>query len=326
MTAADLSKQIARLIEAELRKMDAATRANYISVRRSVLAGAKSMWDVAAVTPRISTETGGMVYVDKSAAMKYGRFDKLTEEVKGITKKGLLTDISNLEYHGKRVYELQYTGDAWVYQQGYGLPITGGVKVPLVAKAVYSDFYGRSFEDTLRKNWALYADDILAGITRELNQGHSYTQMAKVIQARTDRSYADSLRVSATEAHRIQAMASVDTDALLDELEIPFRKIWVATVDNVTRDDHAQMDGEEADEDGAEGIFTLPDGARGLAPGLTGTPQNDIRCRCDYVKSIAGIKPTERRIRGEGIVPYETFTQRLERKADIPLRDLRAAK
>jgi hypothetical protein len=324
MTAADLSKQIARLIEAELRKMDAATRVNYISVRKSVLAGAKSMWDVAAVTPRISTETGGLVYVDKSAAMKYGRFDKLTEEVKGITKKGLLTDISNLEYHGKRVYELQYTGDAWVYQQGYGLPITGGVKVPLVAKAVYSDFYGRSFEDTLRKNWALYADDILAGITRELNQGHSYTQMAKVIQARTDRSYADSLRVSATEAHRIQAMASVDTDALLDELEIPYRKIWLATIDQTTRQDHIDMDGEPADEDG---IFTLPDDSTGPAPGLINGPAGqNINCRCSYFKEIDGIKPTERRIRGEGIVPYETFTQRLERKADIPLRDLRAAK
>jgi hypothetical protein len=84
------------------------------------------------------------------------------------------------------------------------------------------------------------------------------------------------------------------------------------------------MDGEPADEDG---IFTLPDDSTGPAPGLINGPAGqNINCRCSYFKEIDGIKPTERRIRGEGIVPYETFTQRLGRGADIPLRDLRAAK
>jgi hypothetical protein len=323
MTAADLNKQIQKLIEAELRALDRETLTNYASVRRAVLAGARSMWDKAAITPRVSVETGATVYVDKSIAMKYGRFDKLTEEVRGVVKKGLLTDISNLEYHGKRVYELEYNGAAWVYNQGYGLPITGGVKVPLIASAVYSDFYGRSFEATLRKNWALYADDILAGITRELNLGHSYTQMARAIQARTDRAYSDSLRVAATEAHRIQSMAHEDSLGLLDELDVSYQKIWLATIDQTTRQDHQDMDGEPADDDG---IFTLPDGATGPGPGLIGEPQHDINCRCVAITAINGERPTERLIRGEGIVPFETYTERLARGADIPMRELRAAK
>lgn len=324
MTAQTLIDQITRLIEAELRALDRATQQNHLSVRRSVLAGSRSMWDKAAVhAPKVSIETGSIQYVSYTEAMKYGRYEKLTKDVNGIVRRGMLTDISNLEYHGKRVYELQYNGMAWVYQQGYGLPITGGVKVPLVAQAVYSDFYGRAFDATLRKNWALYADDIMAAVTRELRQGHSYTQLAKVIQDRTDRSYSDSLRVAQTEAARIQAMAREDTLGLLDEAGVEYKKYWISTIDSATREDHQQMDGEFAD---ANGIFHLPSGASGPEPTLTGSPGDDINCRCTSGTTIDGQRPEERRIRGEGIVPYETYAQRLERKADIPLTALRRAR
>jgi hypothetical protein len=208
-----------------------------------------------------------------------------------------------------RVYELEHNGMAWVYNQAYGLPITGGVKVPLVAQAVYSDFYGRDFVKTLQKNWAAYADNILALANRELNQGASYSQIAKGIVDLSNRSYADSLRVAATESHRIQTMAFEDSLGLLDEAGADYGKAWSAAIDDRTRQDHVDMDGVEAADDG---IFTLPDGSTGPGPGLTGSAAQDINCRCSAVAIIAGQRPTERRIRGEGIVPFETFSERLE--------------
>ena len=323
MTAQTLINQIDRLINAQYAALDRATRANLISVRKSVLAGAKSMWDKAAVTPFLSEETGVMTYVSRSEAFKYGRFEKLTEDVKGAVRVGAVTDIRNLEANGKRVYELQYNGYAWVYNQGYGLPVTSGVKVPLVAQAVYSDFYGNRFDALLRKHWERYADDILSTVRRDLNQGKSYFQLAKDIQKTTDQQYNRVLTVARTEAHRIQSMSYVDSLGLLDEVGAEYGQMWVATIDDKTRDDHREMDGQMADKNG---IFHLPSGASGPAPGLTGNAADDINDRCTAVVIIDGQKPTERRIRGEGIVPFETFSQRLKDNGNIPLSALRKAR
>jgi len=320
MTAQTLIDQIQAIIEAELRTLDKKTLTNYVSIRRQVAAAARAMWDKVAVAPRYAVEVGAIRYVDRSEAFKYGRMAKLEGEIKGLARRGMLTDISNLQYHGMRVYELEHNGMAWVYNQAYGLPITGGVKVPLVAQAVYSDFSGRSFIGTLQKNWAAYADDIIALAHRELNQGASYSQIAREIVSLTDRSYSSSLRVAATETHRIQTMAFEDSLGLLDDVGADYGKMWVASLDSKTREDHQSMDGVEADGDG---IFTLPDGSAGPGPGLTGEASQDINCRCTAVAIINGQKPTERRIRGEGIVPYKTYAEKF---GNVTITELRKYK
>jgi hypothetical protein len=212
---------------------------------------------------------------------------------------------------------------AWVYNQGYGLPITGGARVPLVAAAVYSDYSGNTFGETLQKNWAVFTDDILSTVARDLNQGKSYYQAAKDLQALTDSNYAKALRVARTEAHRIQTSAYLDGLALLDEVGSNYTKMWVSSIDSATRDAHQSLDGEEAD---SRGMFTSPAGGRGPAPGQMNNAADDINCRCGVVTLIDGVRPTERRIRGEGIVPFETYTERLDRGGDIPVSRLRAAK
>jgi len=323
MTAQTLIDQINKLIEAEIAKLDKVTAANYLSIRKSVLASVRSMWDKAKITPRVSVDTGLMTYVDRAEAYKYGRYDKLTADVKGVTRRGLLTDISNIEYHGKRVYELEYNGMAWVYNQGYGLPITGGARVPLIAAAVYSDYSGNTFGETLKKNWAVFTDDILSTVARDLNQGKSYYQAAKDLQALTDSNYARALRVARTEAHRIQTSAYLDGLALLDEVGSSYTKMWVSSIDSATRDAHQTLDGKEADN---RGMFTSPVGGRGPAPGQMNNAADDINCRCSAVTLINGERPTERRIRGEGIVPFESYAERLDRGGDIPISRLRAAK
>jgi SPP1 gp7 family putative phage head morphogenesis protein len=320
LTAQTLIDQINRIINAEYALLDRTVRQNLLGVRKSVMAGAQSMWDKVDIEPVLNPTTGNVAYVSRTEAFKYGRFEKLTAEVKGAVRVGMVTDIRNLESNGKRIYEAQYNGMAWVYNQGYALPVTGGVKVPLIANALYSDFYGDTFDHLLRKNWSVFADDIMAQLTRELNQGHSYTKMAKSVQTLTNRQYANSLRVARTEAHRIQAMAIQDSYKLLDEVGAEYRKMWVATIDDRTRDTHVDMDGELADENG---IFSLSSGATGPGPGLTGEASEDINCRCTDIAIIDGEKPTERRIRGEGIVPYEAYKERLGATTMTEIREAR---
>jgi hypothetical protein len=59
------------------------------------------------------------------------------------------------------------------------------------------------------------------------------------------------------------------------------KKRWDATGDSRTRPDHVAMDGKEVD--GADGVFTLPDGSRMLYPGdtsLGASAKQTIQCRC----------------------------------------------
>lgn len=323
MTAQTLIDKIKKIIDSEFAILDKETKKNYLSVRKSVLAGLASMWDKAAIQPRKNVTTGQIEYVSRAEAFKYNRFKVFEDEVKGISKKGLLTDISNLEYQGMRIYQLQYNGYSWVYNQAYGLPLTGGVRVPLVASAIYSDTVGQTFIENLNKRWAAYADNIITMTIRDLNAGKSYYQAARDVQAVTDSSYSDALRIARTEAHRIQTQSYLDNLGLLDEIGVDYQKMWISTIDDRTRDAHQSLDGKMADKNG---IFTSSAGGVGPAPGQMSTAADNINCRCEAVTIIDGEKPTERRIRGEGIVQFETYQERLDRGGDIPISQLRKYK
>lgn len=320
MTAQTLIDRIQKLIEEEYNLLDKEIRKNLLSKRKEILEESRKLWDKAKVKPALDETVGNVVYVSKTNAYKYGRVDKLEKDIKKVMRVGAVTDIRNLEYHGKRIYQLEHNGMAWVYNQGYGLPITGGVKVPLIAQAVYSDFYGMSFDDRLKKNWDAYFDDIMGSVKRGLNQGYSYFQLGENIRSITDSSYGKALRIARTEAGRMQSMAYQDSLGLLDEVGAEYRKMWIATIDDATRRDHQEMDGKEADN---RGIFHLPNGATGPAPRLTGDAASDINCRCSAIAIINGEKPTERRVRGEGIVPFETYSDRLRSGGNIPISALR---
>lgn len=323
MTAADLFKKIDKLVESYIAAMEKAERAIYMANRTAILEATRKVWDAAAVAPAKSAEVGNVIYVSRAKAFQYGRMDKLNDLISEEAKKAAIADISNIEVNGVKIYATQYDGYAWAYSQGYALPITGGAKVKLVADALYSDFSGMAFDERVKKNLGVYADDILGTVTRGLNQGSSYQKIAKELAQSVDRQYKSALVVARTEGGRIQSKAYLDSLALLDEVGAEYGKVWDATIDDKTRADHQQMDGKMADSDG---VFHLPDGSTGPAPRMTGSARNDIQCRCAAVTIINGQKPTERRIRGEGIVPYETYTERLARGGEIPLRDVKKAR
>lgn len=323
MTAADLFKKIDELVESYIVAMERAERAIYLANRNAILSATRTVWDAAAIAPKKDAEIGNVAYVSRAKAFQYGRMDKLNDLISEEAKKAAIADISNIEVNGVKIYAAQYDGYAWAYSQGYALPITGGAKVKLVADALYSDFSGMAFDERVKKNLGVYADDILGTVTRGLNQGYSYQKIAKELAQSVDRQYKSALTVARTEGGRIQSKAYLDSLALLDEVGAEYGKMWDATIDDKTRSDHQQMDGKEADKDG---VFHLPDGATGPAPRMTGSARDDINCRCSALTIINGQKPTERRVRGEGIVPYETYTERLERGGGIPMRDVKKAR
>lgn len=328
MTAQDLFDQIQQLIQDELAKIDKQTMQNYMARRKAITEAARAVYDSATIRAHLDPTVGNVIYVSKAEAFKYGRMDKLNYLVTEQAKLAGFTDISNLEKGGVKLYETGYDGYAWAYSQGYGLPITGGAKVRLVAEALYSNFYGAAFDETVKKNLKNWPDDIISMMTRELNQGKGFGSIAGKIAESTDKEYWKALRVARTEGGRIASQASLDSLALLDEVGAEYGKIWVHKIEGKSksyepREDHIDMDGVEADKDG---IFHLPSGATGPEPRMTGNAADDINCSCFAVTVINGEKPPERRIKGEGIVPYETYRERQARGGSIPIREVRNAR
>lgn len=321
-TAQDLFDFVDDMVEEELRALGKLTAAQHLELRKKILESTRNLWNKAGVDPRLDADVGNVIYVSKAEAMKYGRFELLSKEIAAEVKRQAALDIANFEISGTKIYENTYLGYKWAYDQGYGVRSRLGVTVKAVADAMYSDFYGKPFYDTVRENWQGFYDRMMADVLRNLNQGKSYTQMARDIQNMTDRSYSDAMRVAVTEGGRIESQAYLDGLAILDDSDIPYEKVWNSTIDDRTREDHQEMDGEAAD---SNGVFHLPGGATGPAPRMTGVAKQDINCRCFTTTIINGQRPTERRIRGEGIVPYETYKERLARNA-IPVREVRKSK
>jgi uncharacterized protein with gpF-like domain len=82
------------------------------------------------------------------------------------------------------------------------------------------------------------------------------------------------------------------------------QKRWVATKDDRTRDTHRDLDGTQIAPD-AE--FVSPSGAKALFPGQFGDPAEDVNCRCGHIWVVEGLEPKLMRVRGEGIVEYQTY-------------------
>lgn len=310
-TVADMFAHIDRLVNREIRSMSTELRAAYRLRRAETLAATRRLWDAASIMPQMSSEVGNVVYVSRAEANKYGRLNSLNNLIRDQHRTAALFDVSQLERRGVKLYETGYNGYAWTYNQGYGLPVTAGARVRLVADSVYSDFYGKNIISRVHDSLGESSARIIGDVTRGLNQGQSYRAMAETISANYNREYNNALRIARTEGGRMYSQATLDTEALLDSVGAAHGKMWIKTPigSGGDRQDHFAMSGEMADDNG---IFHLPSGATGPAPRLTGEPSEDINCACSHVIIINGERPENVRVRGRDIMPFDDYIKELE--------------
>jgi len=65
------------------------------------------------------------------------------------------------------------------------------------------------------------------------------------------------------------------------------------------------MDGVARDEE--SGLFSTPWGSS-EGPHRNGIAEQDINCRCDIRPEVEGYSPEVRRVRDEGLQPYQSFS------------------
>lgn len=140
--------------------------------------------------------------------------------------------------------------------------------------ALYSDspYLGRAFEKLVDAN--IIAERLTNSLATSLIKGESIRDIAKGIQSTTERSLKQSITIARTETIRARNTGRYINLEQAKGLGIKLTKVWEATNDDRTRDEHSLMDGEEVEVDE---LFS-----NGLMfPGdPNGEAKEVINCRC----------------------------------------------
>lgn len=235
---------------------------------------------------------------------KYKRLEKLQAELKVI----IFELNKRLEGIAEKGLEDIYTNAYNIL--GYALENNANFSWAMppqraILEAINNPVMGQTVTDALRDNRDYITRQINQTITRGLIRGDSYRDMARNLRGTMESNLnRNALGIVRNEAHKVQSIAQVDSFEYAESVGVKGKKVWVATLDSLTRHDHSMMDGVEAD---ADGLFTLPDGSRGEAPGLTGEPSQDYGCRCTVIFVIDEM-PEVRRTK-KGIEEYKTYAE-----------------
>jgi SPP1 gp7 family putative phage head morphogenesis protein len=237
-------------------------------------------------------------------ARRYKRLDSLRVAINTEYRKLTKYAIDGTRSNSASVYARGAYGTEWAYDQALGVSVKWPVlSVEAIRASVWNGDSGESFAERF-KNWS--TKDVIKiqqNITQGIALGEGFPKVARRVRDTINSSYFQAIRIVRTEAMRNYNQAHLEIYDKLDGLGIQANKQWVATLDTKTRDTHGILDGQFADKDG---LFHVH-GNSTEGPGQFGIAEEDINCRCRLIDVIEDLAPEYRRVRGEGIVPYQTF-------------------
>lgn len=124
--------------------------------------------------------------------------------------------------------------------------------------------------DLLRRN-------VIRQFTTSIMNGEDTNQLIKRLQKITEMKLSDITRIARTETTRMENSAKLEAFRKIKKMGYNVNKIWVAVMDNKTRDRHRAMNGVEVEVD--EPFIVGKD--RLMFPGdKNGSAENVINCRC----------------------------------------------
>lgn len=147
----------------------------------------------------------------------------------------------------------------------------------------------------------------LHGIVRNgLNNGDTFTSMAKTIKTRFGSDIGNTMRIARTEGARV--LEDSKNEAFKDIAEnesVQVFKVWHTMGDEAVRESHEAMEGVRVRFDEP---FILPSGVSAMYPKASGVASEDINCRCyvEYVTEVVYNKSVEEIARINGYDPLES--------------------
>lgn len=223
---------------------------------------------------------------------------------------------SNLDIiteHGYKQYEDRYYFNMYQVEKELGIKMDFALlDHKEVIRAINMPIGNITLPDRLKyKNKQKLEKAIRETLIQSAVKGSSYGELARDLTKELEIDYKKALTIMRTEGGRLASIGNLDGIEEVEELGIDIDKQWLATLDTRTRDAHAELDGQIADE---EGYFEI-NGYQAEGPHLFGVPELDINCRCDVISVVNGIKPDYRRDGiSKSVIEFQDYNSWLEHR------------
>jgi len=222
-----------------------------------------------------------------------GDYQKALNSIKSEIKKLTGRTFSLIETAVLSSYALSYYGEGWALEQPTSLNF-GFQEIPesKLNSIRYSKKYKKTWKTRNASNNSQMFSKIEDDLTQGLTSGEGVLKTARNIRnrfvefdvinkkTRVSGGFTDARRIARTETHRVLNQGRTDAFRFAEKsaknLGVELRRVLQATLDNRTRSQSAQMDGQVADKNG---FFTYPNGVKSDTPGNTGVPKYDINDR-----------------------------------------------
>jgi SPP1 gp7 family putative phage head morphogenesis protein len=238
---------------------------------------------------------------------KYNRMDEITAAVERIIRPALIKTEALLEAAKISGYAESFARNGFAVVKDVGVNLSFAV-IPeeqiLAAAASKGDLIGTPGALADRRA------EILAGIKQDigvsLTKGTDVFSLAKTLEQTMGSTASSYMNVARTETTRAATAAMQEVYAQSNDLGIVSRMEWIATLDDRTRPNHAKLDGQFADENGAWHVAGLTTYGPGKFEGYH--PEEDCQCRCDVGIKVEGTGDGGRYAEGE-VIGDTTFAE-----------------
>lgn len=236
--------------------------------------------------------TGGrLTYGDM---LNYKRLQRLEREIIEVLRQLANFTARQTRALAREAFQEAYYRSLYIIESLANIRVLYGIlPKEAIEQAIQMPLSGLTLNEILENRRQEIIRSVRQGITQGLIQGSTYRQMAERLNQVFNFDYSKSIRVVRTETHRVQNHARDIAFEEAKEKGLKVRKVWVATLDGMTRDAHQDLDGQVADD---EGYFHYR-GMTARYPGGWGDPSMDINCRCTIRSEIVGYEPQVRMAR-----------------------------
>jgi len=252
-------------------------------------------------------EAGGKLTLEEMA--KYKRMDALVGQIE--TRSRQLTTQRQQALLAYLSEAMQYSYAFMAYSiETETLALLGfsSIKGEQVLAAINNPLHGLTLNETLEKNRKEVMYQLRTRLTQELVNGSSYRSMANVLKEVVENDYRKAITIARTETHRVTESGKQKAVTRATKQGIVMTKKWNTSRDTrvrkTTKSNHVALDGQTAPSDQP---FKLGNGITAMIPGQSGTPQNDINCRCFATYSVERVEKKQHQALAE--MTFEQWQQ-----------------
>ena len=198
----------------------------------------------------------------------------LRTQVQSILENLQTNEFETISEYLAKAYEDGFIGTMYDLQ-GQGIPLIFPLDQKQVVAAIQNETkLSENLYTALGKDIVDLRKKISGEISRGLSSGQMFSEISRNIASWARIPKSNAMRITRTEAHRIQCKATSDAQHRAKEKGADVVKQWDSTLDSKTRESHVAMDGEIAELDD-----TFSNGLE--YPGdPSGEPGEVINCRC----------------------------------------------